>query len=60
MESSNSREDNAPTRYFHHQINHLVPGIGYIQLSCWPRGPMETPKTFQAVAMAIGCFQQTV
>ena len=38
-----------------HQTQLLVPGLGCIQLSCWPRGSHENPQTTQAVANTMGC-----
>lgn len=32
-----------------YQVKPLVPGMGYILLSQWPKGYHETPQTLQAI-----------
>jgi hypothetical protein len=42
-----------------HQMKLPVLGIGYIPLSCWPKGSHGNSQTTQAVVRTIGCSSQT-
>ena len=42
-----------------HPMKLPVLGIGYIQLSCWPKGSHGNSQTTQAVVRTIGCSSQT-
>lgn len=39
----------------YHQIMFLGPGLGYIKLSCWPKGSCWNPQTAQAATKTINC-----
>ena len=41
-----------------HQVKPPVPGMGFILLSCWPKGSHGNLQT-QVVAKTIGCCPQT-
>ena len=42
-----------------HQMKLPVLGIGYIPLSCWPKGSHGNSQTTQAVAKTVSCSPQT-
>lgn len=55
METENNRGDSAPGKNIVVPGEPPVPGMGYIQLSHWPRGvTIRKPQTTQATIKAIG------
>lgn len=47
------KETMLPLDILYHQIQPLMPEMGYILLSHWPKGLYDPPPTSQAVAEAI-------
>lgn len=60
MKSPNNR-GRIPTDHFLscHQTKFLVPGLGYTQLSFWPKGPQGNPQTSQVITKTIGYSLKT-
>lgn len=42
-----------------HQRKLPLPGLAYIKLSFWTKGPYENPQRTEAPAKTISCFPQT-
>ena len=58
MKLLNHGGSRALTSHFLSPMKFPVPGMDYIELSCWPKGSHGNPHP-QAVAKIIGCSPQT-
>lgn len=53
MSMSDNEETESQLAILCHQMKLPAPGLGYIQLSCWPKGFHGNPQTTQAVAKTV-------